>query len=665
MSHKTRSFHSLPGFSLMEMTLVLLVLSILSAVGLNLYQDRDRSTKIEQTNRRIARIEEALMHYRYAFHRLPCPADGTLSASDSNFGMEASFPGSCIGGAVEANSENNGVVAGVVPVRALNLTDDYLYDAWSRKITYVVDQQMTELNVILRTAASDATVGNIIVQDATGSERTARAVYALISHGATGHGAFLSSGQRRNAHITNADKLKNAGVDEDFNDAFTNELVMRRQSVNDSDHADTYDDIVTYKELWNLYTATDRFTAQPVASECGTPPVALPYTGPDVLMNTGYSAPPHVVGFNVTSSAMTPYTDPIFVTGDAPADYVYHMDFSSDNYYLAVCSPSSPYLQTYIWTPMGFLKLPEPDVSPPTPGDPDYGCRARWSPDGCYLAVATSTGDDKRLMIYKHDKTTQTLTWMDPSDGVGPDVLEFDQGATDVAWHPSGDYLAVAGWFWSNYGLYRREGDAFIDLTFESSPYVGMCNIHNGESYCAPPCNIGCKTYEDDSSVGGRPPGGTWTVRWSSDGGRLIFAVSSPERNASHIYYFNSAGPTYLTENYRYALDTGDWSGIAAEFSHDMEYVLEGSYDGWKLYRWDSALGRYVYKSDSDSGTGCNFHNHSYDFSFSADDKYVAFATSYNDDFYIGVMDYATDEINCLSSPASEETFTDAVAFKK
>lgn len=252
------------GFSLMEMTLVLLVLSILSAAGISLYQNSDTATKITQTNQRLDAIEKALRDYRYAHHRLPCPADPRLTANDSGFGAETQLAGVCDDGtpALPATARSGDIVAGAIPTHTLNLPDDYMYDAWGRRITYKVDANATQPAAITEYAAySDqcaaTTTTAITIYNSGGSAITESAVYALISYGANGHGAYLASGARRNARSENANELINAGVDSDFNDNFTDEAVAQRHSADSSNLNDIFDDIVRYREGWAASTMAD------------------------------------------------------------------------------------------------------------------------------------------------------------------------------------------------------------------------------------------------------------------------------------------------------------------------------------------------------------------------------------------------------------------------
>src|SRR5207249_12114944 len=105
--------------------------------------------------------------------RLPCPADGTLRKDvSSNFGVEASNPGSCLGGAIVANfTDGVDTVGGVVPVRTLaayGLQDDDVFDPYGNQLGYFASQASTSQG-IFQTASPAASVGHIQVHDGSGA----------------------------------------------------------------------------------------------------------------------------------------------------------------------------------------------------------------------------------------------------------------------------------------------------------------------------------------------------------------------------------------------------------------------------------------------------------------------------------------------------------------
>lgn len=258
------------GFSLMEMTVVLLVLAVISTMGISVFREKDYGRKMEETRKRLATIENALMNYRNSNQRLPCPANGSIADGALNYGFEGKYAGTCMdadalaNGLPNSNFASGETVAGVIPTRTLQLPDDYMLDAWGRRITYVVDRRMTHIQATLKFGVKDCNIGSITINDASGAPRTTRAVYALISHGENGHGAFLSSGARRNFKSTNTGEQTNAHYSNTGAViTFASTFLMKREEKSATNVFDSFDDIVTYKERWGVANAADLMLSKP------------------------------------------------------------------------------------------------------------------------------------------------------------------------------------------------------------------------------------------------------------------------------------------------------------------------------------------------------------------------------------------------------------------
>jgi hypothetical protein len=110
------------------MGVVLFILAILLtsiAITLTARVEEQRRTN---TVTKLAGIETAIVLFVSQMQRLPCPADGTLLSTDINAGLEQrdAATGNC----------NNLQQTGVVPWRALGLTEADATDGWYHRITY-------------------------------------------------------------------------------------------------------------------------------------------------------------------------------------------------------------------------------------------------------------------------------------------------------------------------------------------------------------------------------------------------------------------------------------------------------------------------------------------------------------------------------------------------
>lgn len=114
------------GFTLLEVSIALVVLGLMLGGALYAGGSVLRGTAETETAKRLDRIEEALLVFATVNARLPCP-----TRPGSNFGVEdrsGSASATCDG------SQENGVV----PWRTLGLDREEALDAWGRLVTYRV-----------------------------------------------------------------------------------------------------------------------------------------------------------------------------------------------------------------------------------------------------------------------------------------------------------------------------------------------------------------------------------------------------------------------------------------------------------------------------------------------------------------------------------------------
>lgn len=202
------------GFSLVEMSIVLAILSVVLTGLLPFILDANQKANEDITRERMARIEQALFAYHKAqtaaaaTPRLPCPASATEVATSSNFGKMANYAaggthGTCVnGGAPDASLESGStteVAFGMVPVRDLGLPEETAFDGFGRRFSYFVSLK----------SMSDGTAGEITVQDTNANAKLTDAAFAIVSHGANGHGGYTLGGSRRNASSTNTNEQEN------------------------------------------------------------------------------------------------------------------------------------------------------------------------------------------------------------------------------------------------------------------------------------------------------------------------------------------------------------------------------------------------------------------------------------------------------------------------
>lgn len=256
------------AFTLLEMAIVLAIIGVVAGGALTLLTASTTTRMVNETVARMETIDKALRDYAVSFGRLPCPASLTLTPSDSNFGIEAaSNTNTCIGGTPAANfAASSGTVEGAVPVRTLKLPDSYIYDAWERRFRYGVDPSKTATSSFPVSSGNCTSTKAITVNDSTGAARTSNAVYALVSAGPNGHGAYTKNGVMVNAGSTNSSEQTNCHCTSSaVSTSYTATYVQKLPTLNASSATDIFDDIVSFKEGWQLQIPTQDLSSTPCA----------------------------------------------------------------------------------------------------------------------------------------------------------------------------------------------------------------------------------------------------------------------------------------------------------------------------------------------------------------------------------------------------------------
>lgn len=244
------------GFTIMELTVVLVIIGLLLGgllVPLSTQRDIDYS---KATDKSLADIREALIGFAVINGRLPCPADPTLASGVANAGVEATLPvgsttpvscnctsassalvsgvakyGATGTAACKATVAGTDSVGGVLPWATLGLLET---DAWGNRYTYEIGSffgrgldsaQLFGCSGSLPTTppASAAfalcTPGSINILAAAGGTalNTAGTVPAVVlSHGKTSAGAYTSLGTQVSVAGAGADETENANGDATF-----------------------------------------------------------------------------------------------------------------------------------------------------------------------------------------------------------------------------------------------------------------------------------------------------------------------------------------------------------------------------------------------------------------------------------------------------------------
>lgn len=292
---KIQKISSTHGFTLIEIAIVVVIFSFLMSVFASMLLAHQERQKYVETERRMEVIRTALDEFLDLNGRLPCVARldrrpgqaGFAEEVDSNVAPTIESCEGGIAGTIRFDPDALPALAGTLggdfsalwartgslPVRSLNIPDEYILDAWGSRFTYVVS---------IRQASEDATgvsmyrenAGVLWVTDKGGDSSIDQgniqfpgpntrnfAEYAVISHGADQKGAIPIT----NTTMPNADFTNNATIVpcpsrlnevQGFNCRHTNLLPniiasdVKASVTNQG--LDSYDDFVIYKAGTNF-----------------------------------------------------------------------------------------------------------------------------------------------------------------------------------------------------------------------------------------------------------------------------------------------------------------------------------------------------------------------------------------------------------------------------
>lgn len=177
------------GFTLVEVAIVLVIGGILLAAASALLLSYMKKVQINTTRQKLEAIDEATQLFLNLNGRLPCVANPADLLDSANFGVEIA---DCTTAPAAPGGRGGRLVRiGAVPVRTLNLPDDYIGDAWSGRFTYAV----TEMLAVPGTYDRDQ--GGVFVVDSANNpviNPAGSAHYVIVSHGPNNAGATSLQG---------------------------------------------------------------------------------------------------------------------------------------------------------------------------------------------------------------------------------------------------------------------------------------------------------------------------------------------------------------------------------------------------------------------------------------------------------------------------------------
>lgn len=189
------------GFTLIELSLVLIIVSLLILPLLAMYTNYVIGKRITDTNENIETSTNYISTFFSATGRYPCPADPALAPTAANYGVESCVVTGSIVSTPGLRTAANTVLIGAVPIttirNVLSAGDDGFFpsastlDGWDNRLTYAVTSSLTTTGTY---KFYDGQVGAVdeFASNTAGINNDAH--FAIVSHGANGSGAFSSFG---------------------------------------------------------------------------------------------------------------------------------------------------------------------------------------------------------------------------------------------------------------------------------------------------------------------------------------------------------------------------------------------------------------------------------------------------------------------------------------
>lgn len=249
------------AFSLIELSIVLVIVSVLIAGTLSVTVTGLNNAKLKVTQDRMQAIYKALGNYLATHYSLPCPASLYETKNSDGYGVAVGSDANChtgSGDGVVFANINDGVAYGAVPVQTLGLADEMGEDGFGSKFAYVVNQQMTRADYpgtgtlgfsFYQTTGGD-TIDALNIATDNAVEQN---IVAIISFGPNKYGAFNANSATQNGGSTDNDEVQNYPTNivhgtsntADFgqNDYAVTEIVFTATDPT----SDVFDDILLFK----------------------------------------------------------------------------------------------------------------------------------------------------------------------------------------------------------------------------------------------------------------------------------------------------------------------------------------------------------------------------------------------------------------------------------
>jgi type II secretory pathway pseudopilin PulG len=183
------------GFSMVEIAVTIVISSVMYVGFLTFFFNVVKADKEKITIAKLDQIEEALGKYLRKNGTLPCPASRLDSLVSSTLGVATDCSITVPLGILNITTPSSPIRIGTVPVRALELDSNTIFDGWNNKFTYAVIADLAISSNSFKTFAATG-VGSFIIRDKNSNQMNISndVSYVILSHGEKGIGSYSING---------------------------------------------------------------------------------------------------------------------------------------------------------------------------------------------------------------------------------------------------------------------------------------------------------------------------------------------------------------------------------------------------------------------------------------------------------------------------------------
>ena len=121
------------GYSILELSISLIVITMLSAGALDMVRVNGIKSKVDSTIKTAHFLQKQLKLFVQDNHYLPCPANPKLATTDSNYGKASAY---------QYDKNDCTVKKGMIPFKTLGIMQHSIFDKWKNKFVYAIASGM-------------------------------------------------------------------------------------------------------------------------------------------------------------------------------------------------------------------------------------------------------------------------------------------------------------------------------------------------------------------------------------------------------------------------------------------------------------------------------------------------------------------------------------------